>query len=99
MLGNVYLSDTVNPGVFPFPNTATATRPAIDYKDRDKMFFGMGEFSLSRASRRLFQLITTNYGNLNTGYLANVGTYSVRVDFFWFAVRFCNESNGNSSSV
>lgn len=57
------------------------------------MFFGMSSFNLSRASNRRFYLDTTQYGNLNTNYVTNQGTYAVTIDFFMIAVRSCNTSD------
>lgn len=88
-VGSLQLSNItgVNPSSFPFPANG------IDYQAQDRMFFGMGAFNLSRATRRVFYLNTDNYNNLNTDYTNNYGTYSVRIDFFWLAVRGCNNSH------
>lgn len=88
-VGNVQLSNVtgVGPSAFPFPTNG------IDYTEQNRMFFGMGAFNLSRATRRVFYLNTDNYDSLTTDYTNNYGTYSVRVDFFWLAVRNCNNSH------
>ena len=84
--GSVALSNSSNPSIFP------ATGPDPDYKDVNRMFFGMSAFKLSRATERNFNLNTTQYANLNTGYSTNFGTYLVQVDFFWIASQTCNNT-------
>lgn len=36
---------------------------------------------------------TTEYGSMATDYTTNEGTYAVMMDFFWLAVRSCNNSD------
>lgn len=88
MVGSRTLSNLtgITPSNFPFPSN-------IDYTAADRMFYGMGAFNLSRATRRLFYLNTDSYNSINTAYTNNYGTYAVRIDFFWLAVRDCNNSH------
>lgn len=44
---------------------------AVDYRDEDRMFFGMSAFNLSRASNRRFRFDTTQYASLSTNYATN----------------------------
>lgn len=66
---------------------------AVPYRQRDRMFFGMSAFNLSRARDRKFVLDTDQRSNLNTNYDTNEGTYAVTIDFFMIAVRGCNASD------
>lgn len=88
MVGSRELSNLtgITPSNFPFPSN-------IDYTAADRMFYGMGAFNLSRATRRLFYLNTDSYNTINSAYTNNYGTYAVRIDFFWLAVRGCNTSH------
>lgn len=74
------MSNAQNANIFPFP-----AKP--DFTDQNKMFFGMSTFSLSRASRRVFNLQTNQYDNLNNQLRTNEGTHGVGIDFFWVALR------------
>ena len=49
--------------------------------------------NISRAHDREFSLDTTQYNNLDTNYVSNYATYNIMVDYFWLAVRGCNNSH------
>lgn len=48
---------------------------------------------MSRADDRVFNLDTTNYNSLSTGLDTNVGTYNIMIDYFFIAVRGCNNTH------
>jgi hypothetical protein len=53
-----------------------------NWKHNNGMFYGMGEFTLSRATFRLFYM-STEPNSVGTEFTTNYGTYEVIINFFW----------------
>jgi len=60
------------------------------------MFWGISAFNVSRGVARDFNFKSDYYsggGNVDTSYSTNIGTYDIRLDYFFIAVRGCNVTN------